>query len=308
MYSLYGAARKPGDEMVEDLDVLIYDIQDVGVRFYTYISTMGYAMQAAARNGVEFWILDRPDPITGTRVNGPPRKRRFESFVGLYPIPVRYGMTPGELAGMMVGEGWLEFPEEFGPKVIKMQHWERSLWYDETDIPWTAPSPNMPTLATAAAYPGMCLVEGTNVSEGRGTPHPFLWIGAPWIDGKELSRALNRQQLPGVVFEPVTFTPRLIPGKALRPKYRNEQCGGIRVVITDRELFRAVPAGIHLLAAIRQLYPESFRWREGAIDRLYGSGRLRKALDRGKPPKRIVRGWRRSVRKFQRQRQQYLLY
>lgn len=308
VYSLYGAARKPTDRMMQGLDVLLYDIQDVGVRFYTYISTMGYAMQAAARNGVAFWVLDRPDPITGSIVHGPVLKKKYRSFVGLYPIPVRYGMTPGELAEMIVGEGWLDFPGGFRPRVIKMRGWQRNLWQDQTDLPWVAPSPNMPDLATAAVYPGMCFVEGTNLSEGRGTDHPFLWIGAPWIDGKQLSRKMNKRELPGVVFVPVTFRPEDIPGKAVNPKYEGEECQGVRLEVTDRRTFQAVPAGVTLLATVQAAYPDSFRWRETAIDRLYGSDKLRVALDHGRSPERIISGWQHDVKKFMTRRQQYLLY
>lgn len=308
VYSLYGAARKPTDQMMQGLDVLLYDIQDVGVRFYTYISTLGYAMQAAARNGVAFWVLDRPDPITGARVNGPVLKKKYRSFVGLYPIPVRYGMTPGELARMIVGEDWLDFPRNFQPRVIQMKNWQRELWQDQTDLPWVAPSPNMPDLATAAVYPGMCFVEGTNISEGRGTAHPFLWIGAPWIDGKRLSQTMNRLQLPGVVFVPITFRPEDIPGKAVNPKYEGKACQGVRLEVTDRSIFRAIPTGVSLLASVRAAYPDSFRWRESAIDRLYGSDKLRMAIDHSRSPEKIISGWQHDLKKFRTRRQKYLLY
>ena len=308
VYSLYGEARKPDDAMMKDLDVLIYDIQDVGVRFYTYISTLGYTMQAAARNNVEFWILDRPNPVNGTFVEGPILKKEYTSFVGLYPIPVRYGLTIGELGKMIVGEGWLEYPEAFRPRVIRMKHWRRDLWYDQTTIPWVAPSPNMPTLKTATVYPGMCFIEGVNVSEGRGTPHPFEWIGAPWIEGKIISRRLNRLRLPGVVFEPVEFTPVMIPGKALRPKYQEEACHGVRLVVTDRSAFQAIQTGVYMLWTIRKLYPDSFRWREAAIDRLYGSDTLRKSIDSGAPVQEIVDSWQPGLESFVSLRKKYLIY
>ncbi len=308
VYSLYGEARKPSDEMMDHLDVLIYDIQDVGVRFYTYISTLGYAMQAAARNDVEFWILDRPNPLGGERVAGPILEKGYMSFVGLYPIPVQYGLTVGELGRMIAGEDWLDYPPEFQPRVIRMVNWRRDLWYDETDVPWMAPSPNMPTLKTAAVYPGTCFIEGTNISEGRGTSHPFEWIGAPWIEGNTLSRRLNDFSLPGVVFEPVTFTPVAISGKALRPKYQEEPCGGVRLVVTDRTDFKAVRTGVYILWAIHKLYPDSFGWRDAAIDRLYGSDALRKSIDSGASAREIIDGWKQDIKSFLSVRKKYLIY
>jgi len=308
VYSLYGANRKPSPEMLEGLDVILYDIQDVGVRFYTYISTMGYAMQAAAEQGVAFWILDRPNPITGTIVDGPPLKEGYESFVGLYPIPARYGMTPGELAKMIVGEQWLEFPEDFQPRVIKLTNWERHLWLDETDVPWVAPSPNMSRLSTATVYPGLCFVEGTNISEGRGTDHPFEWIGAPWIDGETLAQELNKKNLAGVVFEPITFTPEDIPGRALNSKYRGEECEGVSIHVTRRDEFEAVRTGMKIITTVHQLYPDEFRWRNSAIDRLYGSDDFRKALAEGKSPEEIFAMWQTPLEDFKRIRNNYLLY
>lgn len=308
VYSLYGRTRKPTDKMLKDVDVLIYDIQDVGVRFYTYISTMGYAMQAAAEHDIPFWVLDRPDPITGVKVEGPMLQEGHESFVGLYPIPVRYGMTPGELAKMIVGEQWMEFPDGFEPRVIELTGWKRSFWYDNTDIPWVAPSPNMSTLATATVYPGLCFIEGTNISEGRGTPHPFLWIGAPWIDGKKLSQALNDYHLPGVVFEPIKFTPEDIPGVSVNSKYRGDKCEGVKINVTDRDAFSAVPAGVYIISTVKKMYPNDFKWRRSAIDRLYGSDDLRTCLDEKKSPEKIVGSWDKSLEQFKAQRAKYLIY
>lgn len=308
VYSLYGKNRKPTDEMLQGVDAILYDIQDVGVRFYTYISTMGYAMQAAAEHDIPFWVLDRPDPITGVKVEGPMLQEGHESFVGLYPIPVRYGMTPGELAKMIVGEQWMEFPDGFEPRVIKLTGWQRPYWYDNTDIPWVAPSPNMSTLATATVYPGLCFIEGTNISEGRGTPHPFLWIGAPWIDGKKLSQALNDYQLKGVVFEPIQFTPEDIPGVSVHSKYRGEKCEGIKINVTNRDAFAAVPAGVYIIATVKNMYPNDFKWRRSAIDRLYGSDHLRTSLDEKMSPKEIVGSWDKSLEQFKSKRAKYLIY
>lgn len=308
VYSLYGKTRKPLPEMLNGVDILMYDIQDVGVRFYTYISTMGYAMQAAAEKEIPFWILDRPDPITGDKVAGPVLDEKYKSFVGMYPIPIRYGMTPGELARMIVGEQWLNFPDGFQPKVIHLRGWKRNYWYDQTDLPWIAPSPNMPTLETATVYPGLCFVEGTNVSEGRGTTHPFLQVGAPWIEGKILSQELNKMRLPGVVFEPTKFTPHDIPGKALNPKYEGEECGGVRIRVIARKQFRAVATGVYLLATIARLYPDNFHWRQSEIDRLYGSDALRTAVTQSESAESLVSSWGQDVQRFRKVREKYLMY
>ncbi|MCF7805586.1 MAG: DUF1343 domain-containing protein [Candidatus Marinimicrobia bacterium] len=308
VYSLYGEHRKPTQEMLGGLDILLYDIQDVGVRFYTYINTMGYAMQSAAENVVEFWVLDRPNPISGSRVNGPMLQNGFESFVGLYPIPVRYGLTAGELAKMIVGEGFLKFPKGFEPAILPMKKWRRNLWSDETDIPWVAPSPNMNEMATAILYPGLCFIEGTNISEGRGTDSPFQWIGAPWISSEDLAEELNKAGISGVRFEPITFTPKEIPGRAWNPKYEDEVCGGVSIRITNRDSLKAVEVGVRIIHAVHKMYPEEFEWREAAIDRLYGSDELRESIDGGATPDEIIAGWREPLERFLEIRDDYLLY
>ena len=206
IFSLYGAIKKPAAHMLEGVELLIYDIQDVGTRFYTYITTLGLVMEAAAENDIPVLILDRPNPISGAKVSGPTLDLAHQSFVGYYPIPVQYGLTPGELAKMIVGENWIEAIPEL--EVIPMVNWSRELWNDETTIPWVPTSPNIPDVVTATVYPGTCFLEATNVSEGRGTPLPFLQAGAPWIDGKLLSQKLNQLNLDGVAFRPVSFTPR----------------------------------------------------------------------------------------------------
>ncbi len=291
VYSLYGINRKPSEEMLQGIDLLIYDIQDVGVRFYTYISTLGYAMQAAAEQDIEFWILDRPNPINGYVAAGPILHWDHQSFVGLYPIPVRYGLTVGELARMVVSENWLDFPDDFRPVVIRMTGWDRIMWFDDTGLPWVAPSPNMPDLETATVYPGLCFIEGTNVSEGRGTDRPFLQIGAPWINGGELAATLNARQLPGVEFNPVKFQPVDLPGRAMNPKYENELCYGVTIEVTEREYFDAVRSGIHVLHVLHVLYPDHFQWRESAIDRLYGSSELREFFTTDEPLDVLFSSW-----------------
>jgi uncharacterized protein YbbC (DUF1343 family) len=291
VYSLYGINRKPSSEMIQGLDVIIYDIQDVGVRFYTYISTLGYVMQAASDAGIDFWVLDRPNPINGYVADGPVLEWEFQSFVGLYPIPVRYGLTVGELSRMIVSENWLDFAGDFRPVVIRMEGWDRIMWFDDTGLPWVAPSPNMPDLETATVYPGMCFIEGTNVSEGRGTDRPFLQIGAPWIDGGELALTLNARQLSGVEFQPVEFRPVDMPGRAVNPKYEDELCQGITLRVTDRESFESVRTGIHVLHVLNVLYPDKFQWRKSAIDRLYGSDNLREFFQTNAPVDSLFTIW-----------------
>lgn len=267
--SLYGKIRKPTAEMLAGVDLLLYDIQDIGARFYTYISTMGLVMEAAAELGIPVWILDRPNPIRGDRFEGPLLDLSHQSFVGYYPIPIRYGLTAGELARMIVGEKWIAALPEL--EVIPIQGWTRDRWFDETDLPWIKPSPNIPDLETALIYPGLCLLEGTNVSEGRGTYQPFKRIGAPWIDSHQLAQFLNKQQLPGVVFKPVEFTPVSIPGMSGKPKFQDMLCNGIEIVVTDRINFNSVATGVHLLTAIHTLYPDDFEVRTKSVNRLWGS-------------------------------------
>ncbi|MBI4811802.1 MAG: DUF1343 domain-containing protein, partial [Ignavibacteriales bacterium] len=218
VYSLYGGTKKPTLEMLIDADVLIFDMQDVGARFYTYASTMAYCMMSAAENGKKFIVLDRPNPINGIDIEGPVLDLRLISFVGLFPIPVRHSLTIGELASMIVGEGYIN-PSNVDLTVIPMEGWKRTMWYDETGLPWIAPSPNMKTLATATVYPGTCLFEATNISEGRGSQKPFEFIGAPKIDSTLLVSKLNKLKLPGVIFSEIKFTPKADSIVAASPKF-----------------------------------------------------------------------------------------
>ena len=284
VYSLYGKVKKPTKEMLANVDVLLFDIQDVGARFYTYASTMAYAMEAAAEQKKMFVVLDRPNPINGVDVEGPVLDTAFKSFVGLFPIPIRHGMTLGELAKMIVGEKWIPEAPDVELTVIPIAAWKRSMWYDETGLSWIAPSPNMKTLATATVYPGTCLFEGTSVTEGRGTLHPFEYIGAPWIHGDSLAQALNALHLSGVQFEPVDFTPQPDSAAALNPKFNDRLCHGVMFHVTDRVSYRPVTAGIGVLYQIGAMYPDSLRMYGSSFDRLSGSQRLRELLG----PCRIV--------------------
>ena len=307
IYSLYGKIRKPTSEMLDSVDVLVYDIQDVGARFYTYITTMSLALEGAAEKGIPFVVLDRPNPIRGDRIEGPLLNMNFQSFVGHHLIPIRYSMTIGELALWINGEGRLKDSVKSDLTVIKIAGWARQLWYDETDLPWISPSPNMTHLGTATVYPGFCLLEGTNLSEGRGTEDPFFQFGAPWIDEKSYAESLNNIGLAGVTFEPVTYTPITIPHIAYKPKYENQLCRGVHINITDRNQFMPVRAMALILEKTKALYPDRFRLRSG-IDRLYGSDKLRIALIQGAPVADLIESWDTDRQMFYEQTYSYYLY
>jgi uncharacterized protein YbbC (DUF1343 family) len=308
IYSLYGKINKPTPKMLEGVDLLIFDIQDVGARFYTYISTMFLCMEAAAENKIPFIVLDRPNPITGTRIEGPIRVDSLKTFVGWVPIPIAHGMTVGELATMAVTEGWFPGSSNINLIVVKAENWKRSQWYDETSLQWIKPSPNMSSLHTAILYPGLCLIEGVNVSEGRGTEKPFEYIGAPWIDGNRLAQKLNAMKMKGVTFEPVSFTPQEIPNVASRPKYNGIQCGGIYIKVTDREVFAPVSAGIAVVASIHALHPDSLVFRERGFDRLAGTPVIRESILAGKGVTEIESLWQNELNRFKERRKKSLLY
>jgi uncharacterized protein YbbC (DUF1343 family) len=307
VWSLYGQHLKPTDEMLENVDVLVYDIQDVGVRFYTFISTMGLAMEAAAEAGIQFVVFDRPDPINGITVEGPVIEKPFFSFVGRYPVPVRYGLTPGELALMIKGEGWMEGMGGLELRVISMEGWRRAMWFDQTGLPWIQPSPNIPSLLTEALYPGICLVEALNVSEGRGTIRPFKQIGAPWIDGFELAEAMNKLELPGIYFMPVTFTPVSLPGVAIRNKYMNQEIQGLELLVTDRDELRSLQVMVYLLSTLKKLYPEELELTE-YLEALIGIQSFRQSIKDLRPPEQILREWEPGIKEFEKVRNKYLLY
>ncbi|MFH1941092.1 MAG: DUF1343 domain-containing protein [bacterium] len=308
IYSLYGKTQKPTEEMLKDVDILVFDIQDVGARFYTYVYTMALAMEAAAEQGIPFVVLDRPNPIGGVLVEGSILQSDFASFVGLYPVPVRHGMTVGELARMMNEEGWLVNGVRAELTVVPMKGWNRSMWYDETGLVWRKTSPNMPSLAVATVYPGMCLFEGTNVSEGRGTDAPFLQIGAPWMNSEEVLRRVRTFDLPGVRFQAVNFTPRTIEGTAPYPKYEDEECRGIRLVVKDRNAYRSFLTGVALVKSIHDMYPELFEWRSGHFNRLCGTDRIRKMIMDGAPLDSIEASWKDELSDFLAKRKTHLLY
>lgn len=292
-------AKKPDEEKIKNLDILIFDIQDVGTRIYTYIATMAYCLEACAKTGIEFMVLDRPNPINGVIVEGPILEYpKYSSFVGLYPIPVRHGMTAGELA-LLFNEEFLSQKAEL--KIIPMEGWKREMWYDETSLPWVMPSPNMPTLETATVYPGQVFLEGTNISEGRGTTRPFELFGAPWIDGYELAKKLNTLNLPGVIFREAWFTP-------VFSKYKGEMCGGAQIHVSDRKIFRPFTTTLHIIKAIKELYPEKLVFHEEYFDKIMGTDKVRLALEKGRGINEITASYKKELEKFIELRQAYLLY
>jgi uncharacterized protein YbbC (DUF1343 family) len=304
VYSLYGETKKPTPEMLKDIDILIFDMQDGGVRFYTYLATLAYVMQAAAEVDIPVIVLDRPTPINGVDVEGALLENGYESFVGPYPLPIRYGMTMGEIAGL--------FNRTFGIgcelRVVQMAGWTRGMWFDETGLPFVPPSPNLPTLSALTVYPGTCLVEGTNISEGRGTTKPFEYIGAPWIDAEALAHRLNHLDLPGVRFRPVYFVPTF-------SKHQGQTCQGVHVYVWDRNQFRAVETGLQILAEIKSAHPEQFRWREPwspgghyPIDLLSGGSLVRERLDASKPVPELIASWKPNLQQFCELREDFLLY
>ncbi len=306
VYSLYGKVRKPLPEMLKDIEVFIIDLQDVGARYYTFIWTMSLCLSACQDLGIPVIILDRVNPINGDQIEGPLIQKGFYSFVGLHPLPIRHGLTIGEIA--------LYLRDRFYPKVdltiIPLKNWKRRMWFDETGLPWVMPSPNMPTLDTATVYPGMCLLEGTTLSEGRGTTRPFEIFGSPFINPDKLVKRLKDFKLKGVIFRPLYFTPTF-------NKFTGELCGGAQLHISNRKKFKPVLTAVAILLAIKDLYPQVNLWRNPPyeyeytklpFDILSGSDKLRKEIEKGTPLKEIENSWKEEIENFQKIRKNYLLY
>jgi uncharacterized protein YbbC (DUF1343 family) len=312
VFSLYGASRRPTSRMLRDVDVLVFDIQDIGVRFYTYISTMGLAMQAAAAARVPFVVLDRPNPLGGEYVSGFVLETALRSFVGQYPIPIVHGLTIGELAGMIKGERWLDGLDSLNLSVIEMQGWERTMRWPQTLREWIKTSPNIPTFEAALVYPGMGIVGEANVSEGRGTPTPFSVFGAPWLDAERMVTQLNALNLPGARFETTTFTPRSIAGVAARPRFQGQRINGTRLVVTDVARIEPLEVGIHVLAAIvaeaRAKGVAPLFTKVPMLDRIAGTRRLNRMLANESSAAAIIAAWEREVIQFKAQRARYLRY
>ncbi len=306
VYSLYSETREPTAEMLRGLDALVIDLQDIGARIYTYIYTMANCLRACGRHGTPVVVCDRPNPIGGVEVEGATLVPGFESFVGLFPIPMRHGMTIGELARFFNDAFALGADLE----VVRMEGWRRDMFSDETDLPWVMPSPNMPTLETAVVYPGTVLFEGTMLSEGRGTTRPFELVGAPWIEAERFSAEMNGLRLPGAYFRPAVFEPTF-------QKHAKQPCGGCQIHVTDRKAFRPVLTGVALIAMLRRFDPVTFAWRQPPyeyerekrpFDILAGSDLLRRQVEADMPAAAIAETWRDDEEAFLRTRQPFLLY
>jgi uncharacterized protein YbbC (DUF1343 family) len=306
VYSLYSETREPTSDMLRGLDVLVVDLQDIGARIYTYIYTMANCLRAAGRHGVKVVVCDRPNPIGGEAVEGATLVRGWESFVGLFPIPMRHGMTIGELAKLFNDAFGLGAPLD----IAAMEGWTREMYADAAAQPWVMPSPNMPTLDTAIVYPGTVLFEGTMLSEGRGTTRPFELVGAPWIDAERFAAAMNTLELPGVYFRPAGFEPTF-------QKHAKEPCGGCQIHVLDRNAFRPVMTGVALIDMFRRVEPGKFGWRQPPyeyehdkmpIDILAGSDLLRRQIESGVPLKEIAASWKDDEDAFRRLRQPCLIY
>lgn len=305
--SLYGERRKATKEMLKDIDVLIFDIQDVGARFYTYISTLFYGIQSAAENNIPIIVLDRPNPIGGIKVDGPVLDMKHTSFVGIAPIPIMHGMTVGELAKYFAGEKLIGDFNDVMLTVVKMENWKRSMYFDDCKLPWLNPSPNIPSLNTAIVYPGTCLIEATNVSEGRGTHDPFLTIGAPFINSEELIKELKEFDIKGITLTATDFTPDSIPNMVNNPKQRGKLCHGIKINVTEREKFEPVKFGFLLLYSLRKLYGD-LEIREKSFYRLGGKTESYKQLASLEKPEKIFKSWEKELKEFLTIRSKYLLY
>ncbi|HEX3557831.1 MAG TPA: exo-beta-N-acetylmuramidase NamZ domain-containing protein [Pyrinomonadaceae bacterium] len=295
IFSLYGETRRPRPEQLKNLDALVYDIQDVGTRFYTYISTLGYAMEEASKARIPFIVLDRPNPINGVDVEGPVADADKLSFTAYHTMPVRHGMTVGELARLYNAQRKIGCDL----RVVKMENWRRAMWFDATEQTWVNPSPNMRSLTEAMLYPGIGLLETTNLSVGRGTDTPFELVGAPWLDGRELARYLNVRGLAGVRFVSVRFTPRA-------SVFKEQECGGVQIAVTDRARFRPVRTGLEIAVALRRLYPQD--WKVDDYARLLASADTLERVKRADDAEEIVRAWQPRLEEFRRARAQSLIY
>ncbi len=306
IYSLYSETREPTEKMLENVDALVFDLQDIGGRVYTFIYTMANAMAACARYGKKMFVCDRPNPINGIDIEGSLLEKGHESFVGMFPIPMRHGLTVGELAKL--------FNEEFrincDLQVVEMDGWLRDVFLNETDSPWVIPSPNMPTVDTAVVFPGTVFFEGTKVSEGRGTTRPFEFVGAPYINSGLYAEVLETLELPGVTFRPTAFMPTF-------QKYQNEVCNGVFVHVTGRDIFEPVITGVAMVKTIFDMYPNDFGWKSTPYEYVYdrnpfdviaGNTRLRESFEKGEGIDEIKESWRADEQKFSTMRKKYLIY
>jgi len=308
LYSLYGKTKKPTKEMLANVDIILFDVQDAGARFYTYISSMFYILQAAAENNIKVIVLDRPNPLSGKNVEGPVLQEDSKSFFGIAPIPILHGMTIGELANLFIQENYINIVISPEFEIIQMKRWERSSYWDDLNITWLSTSPNIPTFETALVYPGTCLIEGTNISEGRGTENPFLTIGAPFIKPGDLISELNIDENAGINIFPTEFIPVEIKGKAVNPKFEGEKCYGINIKVTDKTKFGAIDFGLKLVYTLHKLYPDEFEFRKNHFDLLTGSDKIRLSIEKGESPHHMKKLWQEELNNFKKIRNKYLLY
>jgi uncharacterized protein YbbC (DUF1343 family) len=308
IFSLYGSTKKPTKETLNNIDILLFDIQDIGARFYTYISTLYYTLQSAAENNLPIIVLDRPNPIGGLTVSGPVLDINYSSFIGIAPIPVLHGMTVGEIAELFVKENFINTDTQPELTVIKIKGWNRNYFWDDLHREWIPTSPNIPDFETSLIYPGTCFIEGTNVSEGRGTADPFLTIGAPYVNSVELINKLKSLQIEGIEFSPSSFTPVKIKGKASHPKYEGINCYGVKFNLLDNNKFKAVEFGVYLIYVLLKLYPDNFEFKNNHFDKLAGTDKLRKDLLEGKNPSTIIKSWEDELEQFKSKRKKHLLY
>tara|TARA_B100000809_G_scaffold230161_1_gene244271 strand:- start:702 stop:1979 length:1278 start_codon:yes stop_codon:yes gene_type:complete len=299
IHSLYGEVRKPTPAMLEGVDVLLFDMQDIGARYYTYVSTMALAMEAAGEQDIPFIVLDRPNPVRGDVVQGNVLKPGYETFVGMYPVPMRHGMTAGELAQLYVGEFGLEVELH----VVPLDGWTRNMTFDQTQLPWVPPSPNMPSVESALAYPGTCLFEGTPISVGRGTDRAFQWVGAPWLDGVQLAESLNGYGINGVRFEATTFTPR----DAGDRKFEGQEVSGV-LLIPESTDYDASKAAVAMLLETYSMSGDNWLWAEAHFDRLAGTDSLRLSIEAGADFAELTSAWDSETQAFEQLRAPYLIY
>jgi uncharacterized protein YbbC (DUF1343 family) len=306
IFSLYGKSKKPTQEQAESLDAFVYDIQDVGTRFYTYITTLKYVMESAAEFGKIVYVLDRPNPAGGQIVEGPLLRSEYESFIGATPIPVRYGLTAGELASMMKGEGWV--PSDVDLRVVRMASWSRHFFWEDTGLPWIPTSPNIPLSETAIIYPGTGLLGALTINQGLGTQNPFMQFGTPWFDIPAIIQKLGGGKKFGVELEPLIYTPRSLPGKTLHPPYEGRQCQGIRVRIIHKEKFFSLHFTLALIKAIREIHPENIRLHRKSLNQMFGNDLLERYIKGTLSYGDLLAAMDKDEKAFIHMRQKYLLY
>ncbi len=306
VYSLYGETRKPSAEQIQGIEAIIFDIQDVGARFYTYISTLKYVLEAAAQSQIPVYVLDRPNPVGGETIEGPLLLPEFESFIGALPIPIRYGLTSGELAMMMKGEGWI--PENFELHVVRMNNWKRSHYWKDTGLLWNPTSPNMPSPETAIIFPGSSFLGAVKINEGGGTLLPFLQFGAPWLDPSAILDSLDGGSEFGVQLEVVKYTPRSLPGKLMHPIYENRACQGLQVIINQEEKFQPLRFALAIIRILKEQHPDKLSFNSFDLNRMYGNELFSRYLEGYISYEQLLAQMEEDEEIFRQKRKKYLLY